>query len=112
MFHVFMCKKKRGGGVRHIYICIDASGCVGRVPSALLSPGVYNGVRTALVQTAATHQSTIESHVISIILKLSHYGRGALLNCPVCPCVKTSLDFINGTTMCYTQLLVLSFPWS
>jgi hypothetical protein len=45
--------------------------CVGRVPSALLSPGAYNGVRTDLMQTSATHQSTIESHVISIILKLT-----------------------------------------
>jgi hypothetical protein len=57
---------------------------------------------------------TLKQHVVHNIHRLAwgHYGRGALLNCPVCPCVKTSLDLINGTAMCYKQLLVLSFPWS
>ena len=33
-----------------IYICIPVSGCVGRGPSALLCPGAYNAVKTALAR--------------------------------------------------------------
>jgi hypothetical protein len=32
-----------------IYICLPVSGCDGRGPSALLCPGAYNAVKTALV---------------------------------------------------------------
>jgi len=31
-----------------IYICIQVSGCIGRGPLALLCPGAYNSVKTAL----------------------------------------------------------------
>jgi hypothetical protein len=37
-----------------IYIFIPVSGCVGRGPSALLCPGAYNAVKSALIMVCCT----------------------------------------------------------